>query len=850
MYVVRKKDGMLTKDYSEILNIQHDFYKKLYTCDDSVKFILSNSTNIRLDEEMKLFMDRHVEIDELYDAMMTLRGNKTPGGDGLTLELYRKIWNDIKLPLYDSYNQSLIQGHFSHSAIRGIINLIPKKGKDELEVKNWRPITLLNVDYKIWAKMIANRLEEATELIGKQQTGFIKNRSIFTNILSTMEVVSYLNKRNLPGIIVTIDFEKYFDRVEFASIMSTFKYFGFGDTFIKKLSLLFSDLELCTSSNGYVSSYLTKGHGTNQGDPSSPLIYCFCGEIMAHLILDNQNIRGLDLYGIKRILTQFADDTAAFLSYEKLTLDTFIDVLDHVEKNLGLKVSYDKTSIYRIGSLCNSNAKLFTQKDLNWTNKPIDLLGVKIPCDGSQRPENFEEIVTKVNNICENWFNRTLMLFGKVTVLNTLIGSLFIYRLSTMLNLTKQQIERIESIVRNFIWRGKKAKVSLKTLQLQKTQGGLKLFNLQAKQDSILISWIFKLDFDDFIKECTYANLDPELKEHIWLCNITSKDIIENFDENSIWTRILVAWSKINFFEPQNKEEVLNQYLWYNSHIKVNGKVIKWKHWWNKDIWKVQDLVSRTRTRKKASELQVNWLELRTIWNNLPPMWILLLANEGGEPFEPMYDKVSSCQRNTCNKFIYDLLISDDVNYLKYAHRWITKGLDLDFSVYLKSFKIIHSCTGVSKFKDFQYHLSLCKIIVNQDLFEWNKIDSNLCTLCREAPETLMHLFWDCPKIQPLLRFYFDLCARNEIGTSFDITDWILNTMLEENNQTLNFLAVFIKQFIYKCRCMNTNINLFKFEYELLTYKIEKAIAAQAFSLHKFNRKWSPIYTIVEPNMP
>ena len=98
-----------------------------------------------------------------------------------------------------------------------------------------------------------------------------KNRSIFNNIMTMTEVVSHLNKKNLPGIIVTIDFEKCFDRVEFESIRGTFKYFGISDQFIS-MFLLLSNLKLCTSSNGYASTYLCKTRGTNQGDPASPLI--------------------------------------------------------------------------------------------------------------------------------------------------------------------------------------------------------------------------------------------------------------------------------------------------------------------------------------------------------------------------------------------------------------------------------------------------------------------------------------------------------------------------------------------------------------------------------------------------
>ena len=152
-----------------------------------------------------------------------------PGGDGLTLELIRKIWKEICDPLFNNFVCALNRGYLNRSSRRGIINLIPKHSRDKLNIANWRPIVLLDVDYKIWAKAIANRLEESTYLIGNQQNGFIKNRSIFKNIQTTTEVISYLNKNwQESGVVVTIDFLKCFDRIEFQSIYGTFKYFGFG----------------------------------------------------------------------------------------------------------------------------------------------------------------------------------------------------------------------------------------------------------------------------------------------------------------------------------------------------------------------------------------------------------------------------------------------------------------------------------------------------------------------------------------------------------------------------------------------------------------------------------------------
>ena len=149
MYQVRKSDGTLTKNYSEILHEQYKFYEKLYTMDPQVQFDLINNTGVMLDGTQKATFDKPFTQDELFDALMTLKtGGKCPGPDSLTLAFYRKFWAILKEPLFDALIESVEEGRLNFSARRGIINLIPKKQKDETLLKNWRPISLLNYDYK------------------------------------------------------------------------------------------------------------------------------------------------------------------------------------------------------------------------------------------------------------------------------------------------------------------------------------------------------------------------------------------------------------------------------------------------------------------------------------------------------------------------------------------------------------------------------------------------------------------------------------------------------------------------------------------------------------------------------
>ena len=92
MYVVKKMDGTLTKDYREILSLQHSYYKELYTKDDRVKFNLVNETGVHIEESVRLQMEEVISVDECFDAMMTLKHNKTPGSDGLGLRFYPKYY--------------------------------------------------------------------------------------------------------------------------------------------------------------------------------------------------------------------------------------------------------------------------------------------------------------------------------------------------------------------------------------------------------------------------------------------------------------------------------------------------------------------------------------------------------------------------------------------------------------------------------------------------------------------------------------------------------------------------------------------------------------------------------------
>ena len=116
---------------------------------------------------------------------------------------------------------------------QGIIILNPVKGKDGDFLKNWCPLSLLNTDYKIWAKSTANRQKVLPGIIHCDQTGFLPKRFIGENINRIMGLIHYSKLYNINSCLVAVDFEKAFDMLEKSFVLESLKYVKFGP-FIQK----------------------------------------------------------------------------------------------------------------------------------------------------------------------------------------------------------------------------------------------------------------------------------------------------------------------------------------------------------------------------------------------------------------------------------------------------------------------------------------------------------------------------------------------------------------------------------------------------------------------------------------
>ena len=147
-------------------------------------------------------------------------------------------------------------------------------------LSNWRPITLLNVDYKILARAIVKRIEaKLPKLVHPDQTGFVKGRCIGQNVRLLNDLMEFTESNQLPDILLFIDFEKAFDTLEWPFIQHALKFFNFGPNIRKWISVLYNDVESGVINGGYMTSYFRVSRGVRQGCPLSPLLFILCVEM-------------------------------------------------------------------------------------------------------------------------------------------------------------------------------------------------------------------------------------------------------------------------------------------------------------------------------------------------------------------------------------------------------------------------------------------------------------------------------------------------------------------------------------------------------------------------------------------
>jgi hypothetical protein len=239
-------------------------------------------------------------LEEFREAIFFMEADKCPGPDGFNPGFYQHFWDICGKDIFDADCSWLDSGVFPPGLNSTNIALIPKGGV-QTTMRDWRPIPLCNVLYKVVAKVLANRLKVVLhKCISDNQSAFVPGRSILDNAMAAIELVHYMKAKTRGkrgDVALKLDISKAYDRIDWEYLRDIMSTMGFSQKWISWIMLCVETVDYSVIFNGNTVGPIIPGRGLRQGDPLSPYLSIICAEGLSALIRKAEG-RG-DIHGVK-----------------------------------------------------------------------------------------------------------------------------------------------------------------------------------------------------------------------------------------------------------------------------------------------------------------------------------------------------------------------------------------------------------------------------------------------------------------------------------------------------------------------------------------------------------------------
>lgn len=273
--------------------------------------------------------------------MSSLQSGKAPGPDGLRCKFYKEFISLLIEPLLNMFHDLLKNGSLPRTLTEANISLILKKGKADDECASYRPISLLNTDFELLSKTLALRLEGVLpSIINNYQTGFIVVRNSCSNMRRLFNVIQLSGKSGkLDCIVIGLDAEKAFNRVEWPYLFSTLETLGLEETFISWVKLLYNNSLPAVKQQAVV--LFLPGLGNKTG--LSPLLIAVGIEPLAEAIRHTPSIIDIPVGSRTHKSSLYADDVLLFLTNPDVSIPAVPDIISCFSQFSGYKMNLFKS---------------------------------------------------------------------------------------------------------------------------------------------------------------------------------------------------------------------------------------------------------------------------------------------------------------------------------------------------------------------------------------------------------------------------------------------------------------------------------------------------------------------------
>lgn len=351
--------------------------------------------------------------------------------------------------------------------------ILLSKGKDPSMIENWRPISLLNVDRKILAKILFWRLSSvAGDLLSSHQHCSVQGRSTFSAVLAVREALERCRAAGWRKYLLALDQAKAFDRVNHEYLYLLLGRYGLQGRFIDWLKTLYRGAEIFPLVNGWVGRPFEVGSGVRQGCPLSPLLYVFAIDPFIRR-LESGSLCGVPL-GIAGVpplkVVAYADDVSVVSGTEEA--QEVVSMIEQYTEASGSKVNHEKSEVFWMGE----EGESFELPDaFPEPQQEIKVLGIKFgPGDYGHR--NWESRLVCANAKVASWKKWKLSLRERVDLIKTYLVPIFLY-VSFVCILPASLYARVYSCFFQLLWGSRLNLIKRNVTYLSRQEGGLGMVN-------------------------------------------------------------------------------------------------------------------------------------------------------------------------------------------------------------------------------------------------------------------------------------------------------------------------------------------------------------------------------------
>lgn len=760
--IVDPKTKQVKYKSGEIENVFSNYYKDLYaktstSSEEDIRLFLGGLDLPTIGTVQNEEMVKNITMEEIGEAIGKSKTNKAPGSDGFPSEMYKKYEKELTPLLHSTFNWVKENNITPPSWKEAIITVIPKPLKDKQHCQNFRPISMLNVDYKLYTSILSKRLQSFIPcLVDEDQCGFVTARMTQDNIRRTLHVMHRINKNKTPAALVSLDAAAAFDRVSWDFLFLTLERFGFEEKAIQCIKTLYTKPTARIKINGSLTDRFELERGTRQGCNLSPTLFAIFIEPLAQMVRQNEAIAGIEINDQQHVISLFADDVMVYLKNPSVTFEPLMQSLDQFGSYSGYELNKSKTQVLMLN--CKPNQRL-KETGLNWEAKSIRYLGINITKNLTKLyKSNYGEIDENLRKDIDRWSTYPMGLSDRIyTVKMNVLPRLLYLFLSLPVPIPPEQFFKWDKLISRFIWDGKKPRVKYSTLQLTKRKGGMALPNLkkyfQAAQLRPLLSWCSSA------YEARWKDIEAPVSAFPIQTIIGERKIPENIEFASeidmITTYTLNTWHSVVRQLRVGRELGLLKWIAHDVAFKPGRLDPRFKQWTQVGVTAMCSLILKGKMKSfqemkneygLANQDLFRYLQLRDYYckevkraeDDIHPI-IKLFSRAYGEVTPRAVSKLYMCLIE---------LNKDSTVYVK--NKWEKElAVDISDEMWYDMWVIHQTTTQSSGWREFSWKNQIRYFITPRIKSKQLKAPQPCWRQCDQIDPDHTHVFWSCSKIQP-----------------------------------------------------------------------------------------------------